>query len=138
LVQYSTEDRFTAKYWREPKTFNPDRSLGDWNRDTFIPFSAGARSCIGRRYARIYYHLSRQPDDELSRFAEIESITTLALLVLHYEINVTEDPQFVHETWEQRRDRVMAAEQGPLSLTPKGVPLTFKHIDHEWKDLCLW
>ena len=48
-----TEDRFTAKYWHDPHTFNPDRFLGDWNRDAFLPFSAGARSCIGRRYDRI-------------------------------------------------------------------------------------
>ena len=60
------------------------------------------------------------------RFAEIESVTTLALLVMHYEISVSDDPKFRHETWEQRRDRVMGAKQGPITLTPKGVPLTFK------------
>ena len=47
-------------------------------------------------------------------------------MVMHYEIGVTEDPRFVHETWEQKRDRVMGAKQGPITLTPKGVPLTFK------------
>jgi hypothetical protein len=56
----STKGRFTAKYWHDPKTFNPDRFLGDWNRDAFIPFSAGARSCIGRRYARIPCHRGRE------------------------------------------------------------------------------
>ena len=68
-------------------------------------------------------------DNEYSctvRFAEIESNTTLALMVMHYEISVTEDPRFVHETWAQRRDRVMGAFQDTLTLTPKGVPLTFK------------
>ena len=60
------------------------------------------------------------------RFAEIESITTLALMVMHYEISVTENPRFAHETWEQRRDRVMGAEQRLLTVTPTGVPLTFK------------
>ena len=60
------------------------------------------------------------------RFAEIESITTLALMVMHYEISVTEDPRFVHETWAQRRDRVMGAYQGTITVTPTGVPLTFK------------
>jgi hypothetical protein len=56
-----TEDEFTAKYWRDPKVFNPDRFLGDWNRDAFLPFSAGARSCIGRRYARTLCHPGRRP-----------------------------------------------------------------------------
>ena len=64
LVQHSynigTKGGFTAKYWHDPKTFNPDRFLGDWNRDAFIPFSAGARSCIGRRYANILFHLKRE------------------------------------------------------------------------------
>ena len=64
------------------------------------------------------------------RFTEIESITILALMVMHYEISVTENPRFVHETWEQRRDRVTGAFQGLLSLTPKGVPLTFKRRVH--------
>ena len=64
------------------------------------------------------------------RFAEIESITTLALMVMHFEIGVTEDPKFVHETWAQRRDRVMGAVQGTLAVTPTGVPLTFKRRVH--------
>ncbi len=64
------------------------------------------------------------------RFAEIESTTTLALMVMHYEISVTEDPRFVHETSVQRRDRVMGAFQGTLTVTPKGVPLTFKRRAH--------
>ena len=40
----------TARYWEEPYAFKPDRFLGDWPRDAFLPFSAGARSCLGRRY----------------------------------------------------------------------------------------
>ena len=28
---------------------------------------------------------------------------------MHYEISVTQDPRFVHEMWEKRRDRVMGA-----------------------------
>jgi len=51
-------------------------------------------------------------------------------MVMHYEISVTEDPRFVHESWEQRRDRVMGAMQGAITLTPKGVPLTFKRRVH--------
>jgi len=38
-----------AKYWPDPYEFRPSRFLGDYNKDAFIPFSAGARGCIGRR-----------------------------------------------------------------------------------------
>jgi hypothetical protein len=57
-----------ARYWKEPHKFMPDRFLGDWPRDAFVPFSqgtvyiahhmivlishkhfAGARACLGRR-----------------------------------------------------------------------------------------
>ena len=64
--------------------------------------------------------------DSHVRFAEIESITTLALMVIHNEISVTKNPRFVHETWEQRRDRAMGVFQGVITVASKGVPLTFK------------
>jgi len=59
LCNTGTENEFIAKYWHDPKAFNPDRFLGNWNRDAFIPFSAGARSCIGRRYS-IFSFTSRE------------------------------------------------------------------------------
>jgi cytochrome P450 len=34
-----------AKYWEDPFTFKPERFLGDWNRDAFLPFSGG--KCLG-------------------------------------------------------------------------------------------
>ena len=49
---------------------------------------------------------------------------------MHYEISVTEDPKYMHETSEQRRDRVMGAYQGVLTVTPTGVPLTLKRRVH--------
>jgi hypothetical protein len=30
-----------AKYWEDPHTFKPERFLGDWDRDAFLPFSGG-------------------------------------------------------------------------------------------------
>jgi hypothetical protein len=56
------------------------------------------------------------------RFFEIEALTVLALIVLHYRIEVLEEPQFMHETLEQRRERVLEAHSG-LTLTPARVPL---------------
>ncbi|OJA08387.1 hypothetical protein AZE42_00972 [Rhizopogon vesiculosus] len=32
---------YNPKYWEDPYTFKPERFLGDWNRDAFLPFSAG-------------------------------------------------------------------------------------------------
>ena len=31
----------TARYWKDPHTFRPERFLGDWPRDAFMPFSSG-------------------------------------------------------------------------------------------------
>jgi hypothetical protein len=39
-----------AKYWEDPYEFRPERFLGDYNRDAFMPFAAGPRACLGRRY----------------------------------------------------------------------------------------
>ena len=30
-----------ARYWKEPHKFMPERFLGDWPKDAFIPFSQG-------------------------------------------------------------------------------------------------
>ncbi|KAJ7584430.1 cytochrome P450 [Mycena floridula] len=95
-----------ARYWKDPETFNPDRFLGPWNRDAFLPYSAGARSCLGRK------------------FAETEGIVCLTLLVLRYKITVTEESRFIAETFEERKARVLDSICG-LTLTPKRVPLTF-------------
>ncbi|KAF9481511.1 cytochrome P450 [Pholiota conissans] len=97
---------YNPRYWEDPHTFNPSRFLKDWPRDAFIPFSAGARACIGRK------------------FFETEGIAILTMLVSHYKITVKGDPKFAGETFEQRKERVLACRAG-LTVTPLHVPLTF-------------
>ncbi|TFK49124.1 cytochrome P450 [Heliocybe sulcata] len=99
---------YNPRYWEDPHAFKPARFLEkDWPRDAFLPFSAGARACIGRR------------------FFETEGIAILTMLVAKYKIEVKEEPQFAAETFEQRRERLLANRPG-LTLTPLRVPLVFK------------
>ncbi|KAI0705838.1 cytochrome P450, partial [Cytidiella melzeri] len=98
---------YNPRYWEDPHAFKPDRFLGDWPRDAFLPFSGGARSCLGRR------------------FFETEGIAILTMLVSRYKIEVKEEPQFARETFEERKERVLKARPG-LTLTPVRVPLVFK------------
>lgn len=96
---------YNPRYWDDPHTFNPSRFLKDWPRDAFVPFSAGARACIGRK------------------FAETEGTAVLAMLVSQYKITIKEEPQFAGETFEERKTRILTTSQS-LTLTPSRVPLT--------------
>jgi len=96
------------KYWPDPHEFRPSRFLGNYNKDAFIPFSGGARACIGQR------------------FAEIEQIAVLSIIVLHYKITVLDEPQYGHETVEERKRRVLAPHpRSPLHVKPIRTPVTF-------------
>ncbi|THU87661.1 cytochrome P450 [Dendrothele bispora CBS 962.96] len=97
-----------AHYWNDPTRFNPDRFMpgSNWPRDAFLPFSAGARSCLGKR------------------FAEVESVAIISLLILKYKVRVKEEEQFKNETFEERKERVLNTENG-ITLTPVRVPLVF-------------
>jgi len=97
---------YNPKYWEDPLSFKPARFNGDWPRDAFLPFGGGARSCLGRR------------------FAELEFIVAIVMLVRRYRIIVKDEPQFAGETFEQRKERVLRAKNG-LTLTPVKMPLTF-------------
>lgn len=48
---------FAAYYWPEPEEFKPDRFIDTeeykYDRDAFVPFSSGARSCVGRKFAEV-------------------------------------------------------------------------------------
>ncbi|KAI0676506.1 cytochrome P450 [Trametes maxima] len=95
------------KYWEDPDVFKPARFLGDYPRDAFLPFSGGARGCIGRG------------------FSETESIAVLALIVSRYRVEVKEEPQFLGETFEQRKARLCKSRMS-VSLFPERAPLVFR------------
>ncbi|TDL22808.1 614/534 cytochrome P450 [Rickenella mellea] len=98
---------YNPKYWKDPHEFKPKRFLEDYNRDAFIPFSAGVRSCIGRR------------------FSETESIAILTTIVQKYKIEIKDEPQFANETFDERRERILRCKAG-ITLSPVRVPLVFK------------
>jgi len=101
---------YNPRYWDDPHSFRPSRFLGEWPRDAFLPFSGGARACLGRK------------------FFETEGIAILTMLVSRYKIEVKEERQFSAETFEQRKERILASRPG-LTLTPIKVPLVFKLRD---------
>ncbi|KAK0437997.1 cytochrome P450 [Armillaria borealis] len=90
------------RYWKNPEMFDPSRFLGDWPREAFVPFSQGARACMGRKY------VLKPLNDRLlmitHRFSETEGVAVLTMLISKYKITVREKPG---ETFEQRRDRIL-------------------------------
>ncbi|KAH9474466.1 Cytochrome P450 monooxygenase 124 [Psilocybe cubensis] len=97
---------YNPRYWDDPHTFKPERFLKDWPRDAFMPFSAGPRACLGRK------------------FFETEAIATVVMLVSRYKITVMEEPKFAGETFEQRKARVMACDRY-ITTVPTKIPLVF-------------
>lgn len=45
-----TEPTIIATYWPEPEKFRPRRFLEPHDKDAFLAFSVGPRSCLGRKY----------------------------------------------------------------------------------------
>ena len=77
----------------------------NWQRDSFLSFSAGPRACLGRKY--VFYDSLISPLTPL-RFAETESVAIITKIVSTYRITVTEEPRFANETPQQRRNRLLA------------------------------
>jgi len=98
---------YNPRYWKDPHKFMPERFLADWPKDAFIPFSQGARACLGRR------------------FSETESLAVINMVVSRYRLEVKEEAEFAGETFEERYARVTAFEQG-ITTIPVRVPLVFK------------
>ena len=82
--------------------------MQEYEKFAWLPFSAGPRACIGRR------------------FAEIEILAVLTLFVLKYEISVTDEPKYASETLQERRARVLDAERTTQLMHAKKTALTFK------------
>ncbi|OSD01453.1 cytochrome P450 [Trametes coccinea BRFM310] len=98
---------FNPRYWDEPEAFKPERFLGNYHRDAFLPFSGGARGCVGRG------------------FAETESVAVLSTIISRYKVEVLEEPQFAGETFEQRKARLLKSQQS-LTVYPERAPLVFR------------
>ena len=47
-------------------------------------------------------------------------------MVLHYKIEVTEEPQYAAENFEQRKERILKGSVRSVTLVADGVSLTFK------------
>ena len=70
----------TARYWEDPKEFKPSRFLQEWDRDAFLPFSMGSRSCLGRRYDLCFHLLY----NFWTIVADLRSSSSLQLSVASY------------------------------------------------------
>ncbi|KIM30549.1 hypothetical protein M408DRAFT_287431 [Serendipita vermifera MAFF 305830] len=99
---------YNPKYWDNPYEFRPERFLQEYEKFAWLPFSAGPRACIGRR------------------FAEIEILAVLTLIVLKYEISVPDEPKFGSESLEEKKARVLDAERTTLLMRAKKTPLTLR------------
>jgi hypothetical protein len=60
------------------------------------------------------------------RFAEVEMLAVLAIIVDKYRIEVTEDSKYAFETADERKARVLDCRHGILTLNPCKTSLTFK------------
>ncbi|VDC05558.1 unnamed protein product [Peniophora sp. CBMAI 1063] len=92
-------------YWESPSEFIPERFLGNYPKDAFLPFRP--RACIGRR------------------FAETEAVAILTILMSQYRVHVKEDPKYAAETHAETHARLLRSVNG-LTTTPIDIPLTFE------------
>ncbi|KAG7093387.1 hypothetical protein E1B28_007068 [Marasmius oreades] len=97
---------YNPRYWKDPHEFRPSRFRENWPRDAFLPFSSGARACMGRK------------------FFETEGIASLTMLISRYKVSFKEEPQFAGETMEEKRARVFKSKSG-ITLSPIRMPLVF-------------
>ena len=59
------------------------------------------------------------------RFAETSSTAVLAMLVSQYKITIKEEPQFVGETFEERKTRILSSRRSvTITYVSKQEPLS--------------
>jgi len=97
--------------WPEPEVFRPDRFIDTdeykWNRDAFIPFSAGARSCVGQK------------------FSQVEVVCILVTLCRRYRIKLLPEDLVEGESLMDRQRRVLR-NRSRITLTPLNLRLAFE------------
>jgi hypothetical protein len=117
----------TARYWKDPYTFRPERFLEDWPRDAFLAFSSGKFGPIMTIVLAswICYRCPGVPGETVRaldrrrggevliffRFFETESIAVITMMMLKYRVEIKEEPEFIGETFEQRFARITSSEQ---------------------------
>jgi len=89
-------------YWGDDAAeFKPERFIDtesyQWPRNAYLPFSGGARSCIGQR------------------FALAETVGILASVVRRYQIRVPDD--LVKKPFEEQKEILLEWTTG-ITLTP--------------------
>ncbi|GJJ15066.1 hypothetical protein Clacol_009341 [Clathrus columnatus] len=89
---------YNPRYWDDPNTFNPSRFRKDYNKDAFIPFSAGARGCIGRG------------------FAETELIAAITMIIRNYRVELKNPELYAGMNKLQQREKLLANRAG-LTVT---------------------
>ncbi|KAG9122952.1 hypothetical protein FRC07_000436 [Ceratobasidium sp. 392] len=100
---------YNPTYWPEPERFSPARFTETYNKDAFLAFSAGHRSCIGRK------------------FAETEATVALAMLLIKYKIAIDDKrfPPLTGESTQARQARLLEPSH-LATLAPRDLPLMFK------------
>eukprot|EP01118_Nematostelium_gracile_P009851 TRINITY_DN3336_c0_g1_i4.p1 TRINITY_DN3336_c0_g1~~TRINITY_DN3336_c0_g1_i4.p1 ORF type:complete len:478 (+),score=123.71 TRINITY_DN3336_c0_g1_i4:103-1434(+) len=99
LLVYILAVHLNEKYWENPLEFRPERFLNlDSGKEsyTWIPFGAGARSCIG------------------AKFAIQEAIIILASVVQKYRISIQEGAKPIMNVW-----LTTTADNLELQFTPR-------------------
>ena len=129
IMETSSHEDWLARYWKDPHRFIPERFLGDWPKEAFLPFSQGMSfppdhcnlksrtlcrcPCLfGETVRGVVVQLKAESSQLSFRFFETEGIAIMTMLVSRYKIEVKEEPEFAGETFEERYARVTAFDQG--------------------------